>query len=199
MVSAKRAAEQKRFQKRRERAKLAKQPRKWKAYLRKERDRRRRARANFHIQVEAKLKEAKEKGVQAYTERLAKIQDAQCDACKKRFATPPTGCRIWVWSCGARMEGVVGKDNRIETPNIFLQQVSEEGVASSGTEEPEETRFEDRLCSLQEEWCDSIRSRSLHLSRMPALFRKQKVQRRHAKELQVPWLQALGMHSLRGA
>ena len=79
MVSAKRAAEQKRFQKRRERAKLAKQSRKWKAYLRKERDRdrRRRARANFHIRVEAKLREAKEKGVQAYTERLAKIQDAQ--------------------------------------------------------------------------------------------------------------------------
>ena len=41
------------------------------------------------------------------------------------------------------MEGVVGKDNRIETPNIFLQQVSEEGVASSGTEEPEETRLHD--------------------------------------------------------
>ena len=62
-----------------------------------------------------------------------------------------------------RVEGVVGKDNRIETPNIFLQQVSEEGVASSGTEEPEETRVEDRLCCLQEQWCDSIRFKALHL------------------------------------
>ena len=87
-----------------------------------------------------------------------------------------------------RVEGVVGKDNRIETPNNFLQEVSEEGVASSGTEGPEETRFEDRLCSLQEEWCDSNRLKTLHLSRMPAPFRKQKVQRRGAKGLQVSWL-----------
>ena len=35
--------------------------------------------------------------------------------------------------------GVVGKDNRIETPNIFLQKVSEGGVVSSRTEEPPET------------------------------------------------------------
>ena len=62
-----------------------------------------------------------------------------------------------------RVEGVVGKDNRIETPNIFLQQVSEEGVASSGTEEPEETMFEDRLCSLQDQWRDSIRFKPLQL------------------------------------
>ena len=62
-----------------------------------------------------------------------------------------------------RVEGVVGKDNRIETSNNLLQQVFEEGVASSGTEEPEETKFEDRLCSLQEQWCDSIRFKTLHL------------------------------------
>ena len=86
-----------------------------------------------------------------------------------------------------RVEGVVGKDNRIETSSNFLQQVFEGGVDSSETEEPEETRFEDRLCSLQEEWCDSIRFRTLHLSRMPTPFRKQKVQRTGAKALQVSW------------
>ena len=62
-----------------------------------------------------------------------------------------------------RVEGVVGKDNRIETPNIFLQQVSEEDVANSGPEEPEETMFEDRLCSLQDQWRDSIRFKPLQL------------------------------------
>ena len=77
MVSALQVTEQKRFQKRRERAKLAKHPRKWKVYLQKDRDRQRRARANFQIRVEAKLKEAKKKGVQAYTERLAKSHAAQ--------------------------------------------------------------------------------------------------------------------------
>ena len=76
-----------------------------------ERDRRRRARANFQIRVEAKLKEAKKKGVRAYTERLAKIHAAEtkflrvrtvykgeipCDACKTRLLTPPTGRRIGV-------------------------------------------------------------------------------------------------------
>ena len=49
-----------------------------------------------------------------------------------------------------RVEGVVGKDNRIETSNNLLHQVSEKDVASSGTEEPEETKFEDCLCSLPE-------------------------------------------------
>ena len=51
----------------------------------------------------------------------------------------------------------------LETPNIFLQQVSEEGVVKSGTEKPEETMFEDRLCSLQDQWRDSIRFKPLQL------------------------------------
>ena len=49
-----------------------------------------------------------------------------------------------------RVEGVVSKNNTIATSNHFLQQVSEESVASSGTEKPEETKFENCLCSLPE-------------------------------------------------
>ena len=86
-----------------------------------------------------------------------------------------------------RVEGVVGKDNRIETFNNSLQQVSEGGMGRSKIEEPEETKFEARLCSLQEEWCDSIRFRTLHLSRMPTQIRKQKFQQAGAKGLQVSW------------
>ena len=80
-----------------------------------------------------------------------------------------------VGSGGDRVEGVVDKDNRIETSNNLLHQVSEKDVASSGTEEPEETKFEDRLCRLQEQWCDCIRFKTLHLSRLPTPLRKQKV------------------------
>ena len=87
-----------------------------------------------------------------------------------------------------RVEGVVGKDNRIETSNNFLQQVSEGGMGSSETEEPEETKFEARLCSLQEEWCDNMRFKPLHLSKMQTPFWKQKVQIPGAKKLQVSWL-----------
>ena len=86
-----------------------------------------------------------------------------------------------------RVEGVVGKDNRIETPNHFLQQVSEEGVASSGTGAQESTRFEDRVCSLQEKWCDTSRFRTLHLSRLPTPIRIQKFQHGRAKGSQVSW------------
>ena len=74
-----------------------------------------------------------------------------------------------------RVEEVVGKDNRIETSNNFLHQVSEGGMGSSETEEPEETKFEDRLCSLQEEWCDNMRFKPLHLSRMQTPLGEQKV------------------------
>ena len=35
-----------------------------------------------------------------------------------------------------RPPAVVGEDNRIETPNNFLQEVSQENVANEGTEEP---------------------------------------------------------------
>ena len=87
-----------------------------------------------------------------------------------------------------RVEGVVGKDNRIETSNNFLQQVSEGGMGSSETEEPEETKFEARLCSLQEEWCDNMRFKPLHLSRLHTPFGKHKVQIPGAEKLQVSWL-----------
>ena len=87
-----------------------------------------------------------------------------------------------------RVEGVVGKDNRIETFNNSLQQVSEGGMGSSKIEKPEETKFEARLCSLQEEWCDNMRFKPLHLSRMQTLFWKQKVQIPGANKLQVSWL-----------
>ena len=73
------------------------------------------------------------------------------------------------------VEEVVGKDNRIETSNNFLHQVSEGGMGSSETEEPEETKFEDRLCSLPEDWCDNMRFKPLHLSRMQTPLGKQKV------------------------
>ena len=88
-----------------------------------------------------------------------------------RYHLPVVGCG------GYPVEGVVGKNNRIVTPNTFLQEVPEAGVASSGPEEPEETRFEACLCSLQAEGGDSIRSRTRLLSRVPTPFRKQKVQR----------------------
>ena len=84
-----------------------------------------------------------------------------------------------------RVEGVVGKDNRIETSNNFLQQVSEGGMGSSETEEPEETKFEARLCSLQEEWLHSRRFRLALLSRMQANLRTQEFQRAGAEKLQV--------------
>ena len=87
-----------------------------------------------------------------------------------------------------RVEEVVGKDNRIETSNNFLHQVSEGGMGSSETEEPEEPKFEDRLCSLQEEWCDNMRFKPLHLSRMQTPFWKQKDQIPGANKLQVSWL-----------
>ena len=77
MVSARQVAEQNRLKTQRYRARLAKKPRSWKVYMRKDRDRQRRARANFHVRVEAKLKEGKKSGVQAYTERLAKSHAAQ--------------------------------------------------------------------------------------------------------------------------
>ena len=85
------------------------------------------------------------------------------------------------------MEGVVGKDNRIETSDNFLQQVSEGGMGSSETEEQEETKYEARLCSLQEEWCDNMRFKPLHLSRMQTPFWKQKVQIPDSNRLQVSW------------
>ena len=101
-----------------------------------------------------------------------------------------------VGSGGDRVERVVDKDNRIETSNNLLQQVSEEDVASSGTEEPEKTTFEDRLCRLQEQWCHGIRFETLHLPRLPTPFRKQKVQRIGTKKLQVSRLWAFGMHTM---
>ena len=77
MVSATRVTEQKRLQKQRERARLVKQPRKWKAYQLKERDRKRRDRANSTIRLEPKLKAVKKQAAQAQTGRLRKIQAAQ--------------------------------------------------------------------------------------------------------------------------
>ena len=76
MVTAKRMIGQKRLQKQRERARLAKQPRKWKAYQRKQRDRSRRARANSKIRLEAILKAARKQAVQDMRERITKSQTA---------------------------------------------------------------------------------------------------------------------------
>ena len=76
MVTATRITEQKRLQKQRERARLAKQPRKWKAYQRKQRDRSRRSRTNSKIRLEAILKAARKQAVQDMRERITKSQTA---------------------------------------------------------------------------------------------------------------------------
>ena len=163
MVTATRVTEQKRLQKQRERARLAKQPRKWKAYLMEERDRKRRDRANSKIRFEAKLKAVKKQAVQAHTERLRKIQAAQKEFLRARIAAQAQQlekCKKQVSSERAKARAAVAsiaqqwKDGLAQQASAYNKQLKEKVMLykKGKVEEEKRTTRDDKEAERWETW-----------------------------------------------
>ena len=163
MVSATRVTEQKRLQMQRERARLVKQPRKWKAYQLNERDRKRRDRANSKIRLETRLKAVKKQAAQAQTERLRKIQAAQkellrvqtaaharrLEKCKKQVGSERAKARAAVASIAQKW-----KDGLAQQASAYNKHLKEKVMLYNKGKVEEERRItrDDKEAERWETW-----------------------------------------------